>query len=140
MRPPQPMKAMKATSAMEQSCTLSRVFDRLADAEHARTALLSAGFEPDSVNLSANHDEAGPVEGNFVCGNIKEATLKRTEFSRRNGFLRDNAYEHNFARTADRGNCLLVVQTRDEAERRRALDIMAHHGARDVEALLDGRR
>ncbi|MDB5797848.1 MAG: hypothetical protein JWP36_1750 [Paucimonas sp.] len=44
-----------------------KVFDQPDVASQARDALLASGFDPSIVELQARDDEAGPVEGNFVC-------------------------------------------------------------------------
>ncbi|RZI84683.1 MAG: hypothetical protein EOP38_08060 [Rubrivivax sp.] len=125
---------------MIKSQALPRIFDQLADAEQARAALLAAGFERDAVQVSARHDEAGPVEGNFVSGNAKKDTIRKTEFSKSAGGVGDNAYQHNFKQVVDRGVYMVTVDIADSDQLALACEIMARHGAIDVEDLLQGGR
>ena len=115
---------------------LPRIFGKLQDAENAREALRAEGFLRDRIQLTSLQDEAGPVEGNFVVGNSKQDTVEHSEFSNRLGGEGDNTYQHNFARTMERGMYMLVVEARDETECGRAAEIMKLHGATDVDELV----
>jgi hypothetical protein len=118
---------------------LPRIFEQLRDAEQARQALEAAGFLRERIQLTSRHDEAGPVEGNFVVGNTKQDTVEHTEFSRTLGGQGDNTYQHNFERTVDRGLYLLVVDVEDDSQAERADAIMQRCGGTDVDALVAGR-
>jgi hypothetical protein len=83
-------------------------FDRLADAEAARHALIDAGFAPASVHLASREDEAGPVQGNFTVGDGHPDT-------------HGNPYELNFEDVVQRGTLLMTVEVED-AERRRVAE------------------
>jgi hypothetical protein len=111
---------------------LLRIFESLEQAEHAREALLAQGFERDRIQLTSRHDEAGPVEGNFLVGNTKKDTLEHTEFSETLGGEGDNTYDHNFARTVDGGMYMLVVEAEDEVRLQRAAEIIQQHGGTEV--------
>lgn len=108
-----------------------RVFERFADAEHARSALLAAGFEPASVHLSALEDEAGPVEGNFVAGNGRTAR-GRTGVLRSPTDDQDQPYELNYAEVVYRGVHVLAIDADDEERRRLGADILDGLGGRSV--------
>jgi hypothetical protein len=115
---------------------LPRIFESLSSAEQAREALLAAGFARDKVALIARHDEAGPVEGNFLVGNIREGTVNRTRFLPTAGGKGHNTYGHNFARTVDRGVFMLTVDADDDEQLARASRIMATYGAVNVDDLV----
>jgi hypothetical protein len=113
---------------------LLRVFKALEDAERAREALVAEGFLREQIELTSRHDEAGPVEGNFLVGNTKRDTLEHTEFSQTLGGEGDNTYDHNFARTVGGGMYLLVVEAEDDARLRQAAEIIQQHGGTEVGA------
>ena len=115
------------------------IFEHLEDAEAAREALLAAGFSREQVQLTSRHDEAGPVEGNFLVGNVKEDTLERTEFSETLGGEGDNTYSHNLSRTVDRGLLMLTVDAVDDIQAGNASGILSSHGAADPDRLAAGR-
>ena len=118
---------------------LPRIFEHLSQAEQAREALAAAGFPRERIQLTSRHDEAGPVEGNFVVGNTKQDTVEHTEFSRTLGGEGDNTYRHNFEHAVDRGLYMLVVDVEDDPQGARAAEIMQRYGATDVDALVEGR-
>lgn len=95
-----------------------RVFDGYDNAQQARAALLADGFDDGAVSLTINNDEAGPVEGNFTVGN----TPVESEHHR---------YDNNYARIAQRSQCLLTVDAPDRARAERAQAILREFGARD---------
>lgn len=116
---------------------LIRTFERYADAQQARDALLGAGFEG-RVELSVRDDEAGPVEGNFTAGNGRPA--RSGEPGVREPLTRagDDAYHRNFRDVAHRGLHLLVVQAGDGDEQQRARAILDRYGAVDIDRLSAG--
>jgi len=118
---------------------LARIFASLPNAEEAREALLAAGFDAARLHLSARHDEAGPVEGNFLVGNGKDDAQSRTGFSPATGGESANPYQHNFANPVDRGVFMLTVDAEDHAQSERAADIMSRCGAVDVDELTGAR-
>jgi len=95
-----------------------RVFDGYDNAQQAREALLADGFAENTVALTINNDEAGPVEGNFYVGN----TPIESEHHR---------YDNNYAKIEQRSQCLLTVDAPDSALAARAEGILAGFGARD---------
>ena len=111
---------------------LIRTFERYADAQQAREALLAAGFDG-RVEFSVPDDEAGPVEGNFAVGNGRSANAgdARQPLTRPG----DDAYHCNFRHAPQRGVHLLVVQANEDDERERACAILDRYGAIDIDGL-----
>jgi hypothetical protein len=120
--------------------TLTRIYDTLAAAQHAREQLLGAGFSQDSVSLESRMDEAGPVENNFILD--EKDTGKGHADGSLNKLLgteeRTDAYGN--ANPVWRGSFLLTVNADDAAQAARARDIMDRMGARDVDELTSWRR
>lgn len=75
------------------------VFDRLDDAELARTSLLASGLSQQQLHVEAIADEAGPVQGNFQEGN----SVHEPDGDSR------HTYEHDYAKVENRGTFLLQV-------------------------------
>lgn len=111
---------------------LLMVFDDLQQGEAARAALLSDGLPAQALELSTRHDEAGPVEGNFVAGNVKRDTMEATPFAKSHGGVGDNSYQHNHKRVVDRGVCLLTVDAQTDEEWALACSVMQRYGALNV--------
>jgi hypothetical protein len=86
-------------------------FDRLADAEAARQALIDAGFTPASIELVSREDEAGPVQGNFTVGDGHPDT-------------HGNPYELNYEDVEQRGTLLMTVDVEDGERRALAASIL----------------
>ena len=94
--------------------------DHFDDADRARSALLDAGFAPANVHLSARHDEAGAVEGNFFIGNgAREAP--------------GDEYENDFAAPVQRASNMLEVEVQEAGDRERATEIMMRFHPVDVD-------
>ena len=111
---------------------LIRTFERYADAQQAREALLAAGFDG-RVELSVPDDEAGPLEGNFAVGNGRAASAgdARQPFTRPG----DDVYHRNFRHAPQRGMNLLIVQAEQDDEHERACAILDRYGAIDIDGL-----
>jgi hypothetical protein len=113
------------------SNTLIKVYDHFANAENARNALLSSGFPSESVHLTAQDDESGPVEGNFILES-KDA-----------GHAHDRSFLDSLLNRDDpnegvgrqdvvwRSTFLLTVDVQDDEQFARAADITGKFGARD---------
>lgn len=108
--------------------TLVRVYDRLASAENARTALLDSGFPSECVHLTPSDDEAGPVEGNFIL-EYKDAD-RAGDKSVLDSLLDRDDINEGLARqdVAWGGHVLLTVDVQDEEQFRRADDIAKKYG------------
>lgn len=105
-----------------------RVYDHLSDAQNARHLLLQSGFEPSSISLSANHDEAGPVEGNGILDDKDKGTGPRgAPLGAEN---RTGAY--NSSEPIWRSSVMLTVDADDDEQWQRACRIMDSCGAADV--------
>ncbi|RZI54368.1 MAG: hypothetical protein EOP12_03270 [Pseudomonas sp.] len=102
---------------------LVRSFATLKRAEAARSAVLSLGVSPDAVQLQVLQDEAGPVEGNFLVGNGREASDDTS------------AYKANFANQVARGSCLLVLITIPDDQRSKVEAALKEFGGADVDAM-----
>ena len=120
--------------------TLTRIYDNLAAAQHAREQLLDAGFSESSVHLESRMDEAGPVKNNFILD--EKDTGKGPQDGPLNKLFgtekRTDAYGN--ATLVWRGTYQLSVDANDDAQAARATDIMDRFGARDVDALTSWRR
>lgn len=114
--------------------TLVRLYDSFSKAEHARSALLGAGFTRESVQLSACEDEAGPVEGNFILD--QKDTGKGPPSGPFDTEKRTDAY--NNAQPVWRAGYMLTVDAEDEEALSRASGIMAQFGAIDIDARIAG--
>jgi hypothetical protein len=90
---------------------LVATFDRLADAEAARNALIGAGFAPTAIHLVSREDEAGPVQGNFTVGDGRPDT-------------HGDPYDRNYDIVQHRGTLLMNVEVDDDAHRRVASEIL----------------
>ncbi len=102
-----------------------RSFATLERAEAARSAVLSLGVSPDAVQLQVLQDEAGPVEGNFLVGNGREAPDDTS------------TYAANFANPVARGSCLLVLITIPDDQRSKVEAALIEFGGVDVDAMAD---
>ncbi|WP_244818050.1 hypothetical protein [Caballeronia sp. Lep1P3] len=63
--------------------TIARVFQTMEEAEKARDALVSAGVQPEAVDIAFQADEAGPVRGNFLAGDSKTSIGHQEEYDAR---------------------------------------------------------
>lgn len=113
--------------------TVVRIFNDLTIAQHARDQLLNSGFTPDSVHLSANQDEAGPVEGNFILdemdtGHDSGRRLIHKLFGSGN---RTDA-PHNSSRPVWPDSFLLTVDIDSDEQLERASDIMERTGSHNM--------
>jgi len=113
---------------------LSKIFRSLAEAESAQNALREAGFERDSLSLSSQADEAGPVEGNFVVGNGRDDPALGSAPTPDSGGESDNPYQRNFSDQSAEGIFLLTLEA-EEAQHGHAIEIMSRCGAIDVDDL-----
>ncbi len=111
---------------------LLRTFDDFDTATQARDALLAAGLQASQLNLQATGDEAGPVEGNFLVGNGRDAGDETPPEPLPSGA--DPIYHRNFHRTVNRGTCRLVVEVRDASQRDTANQVLDRFGGVDVDA------
>lgn len=111
--------------------TLIRVYDKLSSAEQARNALLASGFSSESVHLTSNEDDAGPVEGNFVL-EYKDARHANDKSTWDSLLDRDDINEGLGRQgVAWRGNYLLTVEAQDDEQFHRASDITRKFDAHD---------
>jgi hypothetical protein len=110
------------------------VFDDFAQAQRAREALLEAGWDESQVGFDAGEDEAGPVQGNFVSGNIDTDTgpIERA-FNAAIG-ADNHTYAGNYDKTGLRGLYRLRVGVDDAEQGRRGAAIASGFGGTDVEA------
>jgi hypothetical protein len=108
--------------------TIVRLFERTADAEAARNALLEAGFSPDDVQLGSLMDEAGPVEGNFYVGNADIETP-----GQKAGGNDAGSYRRNFDKVEWRGHYVLTVEAGEEQRAQAAAVLMDRFGALDAD-------
>lgn len=111
-----------------------RSFDTLAAAAAAVNALVDVGFEHGAIELRVIEDEAGPAQGNFIIGN------GATTHGGAPGAIRvgpDAPYNGNFRHPKDRSVHLVIVQTPDAEQRRRAEDVMQQAGGHDVQDVAD---
>ena len=102
---------------------LVRSFATLERAEAARSAVLSLGVSSDAVQLQVLQDEAGPVEGNFLVGNGREAPDDTS------------AYAANFANPVARGSCLLLLLTIPDDQQSKVESVLNEFGGVDVDAV-----
>lgn len=98
--------------------TVIRLYDKFENADHARNALIGAGFAADDVDLAANEDEAGAMESNFYIGN---------------GNSKDESYDGNYADAKFYSAYMLTVSVADDAGQARAAEIMDSFHATNVE-------
>ncbi len=114
------------------SNTLVRVYDRLANAEAARNALLASGFSSDHVHLTVADDEAGPSEGNFVL-EYKDAAQANDRSVFDSLLDRDDINEGlGRQKVAWRAGYLLSVDADSDEQLSRAADITKQFGAVDM--------
>jgi hypothetical protein len=113
---------------------LVRVFDNIAAAEEARRALLEIGFDPDAVQLSANEDEAGPVEGNFLLDEKDTGQGPAPGPISKMFGLETRTGAYNNDTPAWRSSIRIVVAASDDAHMARANEILDRFSAGDVEA------
>ena len=111
---------------------LLRTFESFDTAQQARDALLAAGLQASQLSLEATADEAGPVEGNFLVGNGRDAGDETPDQPLPSGA--DPIYQRNFQRTVDRGSYRLVVEVSDTKQRDAASQVLDRFGGIDVEA------
>ncbi|MEH6434840.1 hypothetical protein [Massilia sp. DD77] len=97
-----------------------RVIDDIADAERARQALLDAGFDRDSIEISHTGDEAGPSEANFTVGD-SPAVKGGTD------------YKDVYTPGLEISKCVITVAAEDPARLEQAAVILEQHGARDTD-------
>ena len=95
-------------------------YDDFGRAVRAHEALRGLGLTPQRLEQRAQHDEAGPVEGNFVSGNGRPGSRIDGVVTEVPGGA-DVPYDLNFARQIERGANLLVVRPRDADEKARIL-------------------
>ena len=95
-----------------------RVIEEVEDAERARKALLGAGFDRDSIEISHTGDEAGPSEANFTVGD-SPAVKGGTD------------YKDVYTPGLEIGKCVITVSADDPARLEQAAAILEQHGAKD---------
>jgi hypothetical protein len=91
------------------------VFDDFATAERVREEMLSYGFDPAGVQLTAAEDEAGPVKGNFTVGDY--TTVKG-----------GCDYKDSFANPTQRGCLTLTILPVDPTQTEYAIKLLARYG------------
>jgi len=101
-----------------------KVFGQYETADEVRSQLLAAGFDRDQVQLNANNDEAGAVQGNFVVGNTDSERDHSGGPVDRTAGLDDHLYDRDFKEVVYRGNYLLIVIPGNEAQAREAKRIL----------------
>ena len=101
--------------------TVVRIFDNYEQAQHAREAMLAAGFGADAVNMSVTGDEAGAVAGNFYVGNPP-------------GAGGGDSYQRTYAAPQPSSQCIITVDTGDDdGAMVRAAGILEQFGARQAD-------
>lgn len=114
--------------------TVVRVYSSIANAQHARDALLASGFVPSHVHLSSEKDEAGPPQGNFVLAEKDTGTNTEGSFLDK---LLDREPRTDALRVQpgakERGTFLLTVDADDDEQQARASEIMDRFDAIDVD-------
>ena len=108
-------------------------FPRLEDAVAARNSLLSAGVDPVEMEIRVIADEAGPVEGNFLVGNGRDARDDTAETGNQGG-PDAPPYAANFTDVGTRGLHLLVVGPEDQQVLDRAAAVLRDSGGVDAAA------
>lgn len=111
-------------------------YTQLDDAVAARNTLLSAGVDPVEMEIRVIADEAGPVEGNFLVGNGRDARDDTAETGNQDG-PDAPPYASNFADVGTKGLHLLVVGPEDPALRDRAAALLKDSGGIDAAAAGD---
>ena len=106
-------------------------YPRLEDAVAARNSLLSAGVDPVEMEIRVIADEAGPVEGNFLVGNGRNARDDTVETGN-DGGPDAPPYAENFADVGTRGLHLLVVGPEDPDLLARAAAVLRDSGGVDA--------
>jgi hypothetical protein len=109
--------------------TVVRIYNDLAIAQHARDRLLNSGFAPDSVHLSANQDEAGPVEGNFIVDEMDAGHARGRRLIHRLFSAEGRTETADHSRSVWRDSYLLTVDIDSDEQLERASDIMERTGA-----------
>jgi hypothetical protein len=113
--------------------TVVRVYSDFSDAQHARDALLSSGFDEADVHLSSEEGEAGPPQGNFIL-DYKDTG---TNFDSRKDAMLDREVRTDALRmepnAMERGTFLLTVDAEDENASERASEIMGRFHAIDID-------
>lgn len=116
--------------------TLVTTYDLFSNADHARTALIEAGFEPSKLHLNVNNDEAGPVEGNFTVGNPSPTDKENNGGI--SGFFKslvgiektgDEDYQETYQNVVQRAAYVLIIEADNEQESQYASDVAHRHGA-----------
>ncbi len=103
-------------------------------AQHAREQLLGAGFPEESVHLESRMDEAGPVENNFILDEKDRGQGPREGSLYKLFGTEERTDAYGDATPVWRGSVQLSVDTNDDAQAARAINIMNSTGALDVEA------
>ncbi|MFL6709518.1 MAG: hypothetical protein ACJ8HI_15055 [Massilia sp.] len=111
--------------------TVVRIFDNVEQAQHAREAMLAAGFGADAVSMSVTGDEAGAVAGNFYVGNPHVGNPP--------GAGGDDSYQRTYADPRPSSQCIVTVDTGDDdGAMVRAAGILEQFGARQSDPALRG--
>jgi len=95
-----------------------RVMETIEEAERARQALLSEGFDANGIEISHTGDEAGPAEANFTVGD-SPAVKGGTD------------YKDVYTPGLEISKCIVTVTTANAAQAERAAAILEYHGAKD---------
>jgi len=94
-----------------------RMYDTLAHAERARSALLAAGYSADQVQIEAMNSEAGPVAGNFTVGNSSD----RSDHS---GIGDSGDYRENFKGVRQGAIIKLTVAVESDSRHAQANEVL----------------
>lgn len=104
--------------------SLVRVFDSFEVGERARNALITAGLQPDAIELRPPEDDGGPVEGNFLVDLEEKPTPALDDPHRQT--------EQAELRTpVSRGTYVMMVAAADEQQARQAAQVLDSFGAVD---------
>lgn len=103
-----------------------RTYDTLEAAHAAREALLAGGFDASGIDVQVLQSESGPVKNNFVLDEKDTGTGPKDEFG-----LEERTDAYGNAAPDWGANILLTVAPRDDAEQRRAEEIINGSGAVD---------
>lgn len=113
---------------------LLRTYAQFSDAQQARSALLAAGFSPESVSFTAKEDEAGPVAGNFMVD------LSQHPHSDRRAPDISAGYDPNETQITDPvdwgSSYMLMVDAQDNEQLKLATEITEKFGGVDIEQVL----
>lgn len=113
---------------------LLRTYAEFSHAQQARSALLAAGFDPDSISFTAKDDEAGPVTGSFMIDREKDPISDRKKPNLSEGY---DPNETQSTQAVDWGRSyMLMIDAQDPAQLQLATEIAERFGGIDIEKLI----